>query len=597
MEDISWFQYGNKDIDYDTCDLDVLKKEIDRLKNLSEYYDGKQLAEKLFLNSCYGACANKFFCGFNLEVATAITLQGQDLNHFSENSINRYFKGIFQNDTELHKKLGIKTEDAKKVDISKGRITDNGPLPKNKKEYQHIEGDYSLVVAGDTDSTKSDTIISLDKENKITIEDAYIMMKEENFDSGIVTSNGSYIIPNRFGHTIKTYDEKTKKFIYKPIKYIMRHKVSKAQFKITTKSGKSVIVTGDHSIMVLRNNKLQSIKAKDINIKNDKTISVIDNQLDCIIEDIASVEQLEDFNDEYVYDVEVEDTHTFVGNDILLHNSIYIEFGRIVNQLNIPEDKQTEFVVKLWEYGCGPYMDKCYQAYAKAYNCNENLEVLELEKICRTTILYAKKHYAMEEVWEEPGVYLPDMENIIYKGLEVIQGSTPKYARTCQKDFIEYVLKCYIHNNKPSYQVLIDKLKKYKADMQVQLIDDICKAQSVGDYDKWIRDDKQEVIIEKGTPIHVRAAAMYNHYLLTNKKYLQKYSRLGEGTKVKFYYTTNPQIPVFAFSPGDFPLEFAPPVDYEEQFSKLILSPLNKLIKILGYEELSSVLCYASELF
>ena len=40
----------------------------------------------------------------------------------------------------------------------------------------------------------------------------------------------------------------------------------------------------------------------------------------------------------------------------------------------------------------------------------------------------------MEEVWEEPGVYLPDMTNIIYKGLEVIQGSTPPYARKCQKE-------------------------------------------------------------------------------------------------------------------------------------------------------------------
>lgn len=46
------------------------------------------------------------------------------------------------------------------------------------------------------------------------------------------------------------------------------------------------------------------------------------------IEEIESIEQLEDFNDEYVYDLEVEDTHTFFGNNILCHNSIYCEFGR-----------------------------------------------------------------------------------------------------------------------------------------------------------------------------------------------------------------------------------------------------------------------------
>ena len=32
------------------------------------------------------------------------------------------------------------------------------------------------------------------------------------------------------------------------------------------------------------------------------------------------------FDDEYVYDIEVDDTHTFFGNDILVHNSIYVEF-------------------------------------------------------------------------------------------------------------------------------------------------------------------------------------------------------------------------------------------------------------------------------
>ena len=57
------------------------------------------------------------------------------------------------------------------------------------------------------------------------------------------------------------------------------------------------------------------------------------------IEDIDVIEQLDDFKDEYVYDLEVEDTHNFFANDILAHNSIYYEFGRITNQLNIPEDK------------------------------------------------------------------------------------------------------------------------------------------------------------------------------------------------------------------------------------------------------------------
>lgn len=323
----------------------------------------------------------------------------------------------------------------------------------------------------------------------------------------------------------------------------------------------------------------------------------MDNKYDYIIEDIDVIEQIEDFNDEYVYDLEVEDTHTFFGNDILIHNSIYVEFGRLVKYFNIPEEKQTQFVVDLWEKGCEPFMKNAYEEYAKAFNCPKNVENLELEKICRTAILYAKKHYAMEETWSEPGFFLPDMEEIVYKGLEVIQGSTPPYARKCQKDMIEYVLRCYIKDDKPPYHTLIDKLKKYKSEMKAQPVDEIAKGASIGDYEKGVLDDKQRVVFGEHCPIHVKGAGYYNHTLLTKKKFLAKYSRLKTGDKCKFYYTTNPLMNVFAFAPGSYPIEFAPPVDYDMQFEKTILMPLNRLIEVLGYDTLNSNLCYAEELF
>ena len=76
------------------------------------------------------------------------------------------------------------------------------------------------------------------------------------------------------------------------------------------------------------------------------------------LEEIESIEEIENgYTDEYVYDVEVKDNHMFFANNILVHNSIYYEFGRITNQLNIPLDKQAEFVVNLWNWGAGPFMD------------------------------------------------------------------------------------------------------------------------------------------------------------------------------------------------------------------------------------------------
>ena len=46
------------------------------------------------------------------------------------------------------------------------------------------------------------------------------------------------------------------------------------------------------------------------------------------------IEKVEDFNDEYVYDLEVDDgSHTFFANDILVHNSIYVRMDNILKLL------------------------------------------------------------------------------------------------------------------------------------------------------------------------------------------------------------------------------------------------------------------------
>lgn len=318
-----------------------------------------------------------------------------------------------------------------------------------------------------------------------------------------------------------------------------------------------------------------------------------------IIEDIEDIEQLEDFQDEYVYDMEVDGTHMFFANNILVHNSIYVEFGRLVNYFNIPDDKACQWVLTLWKEGVEPYLSKKYQEYSDFYNCDENLQVWELEKIIRTGLIYAKKHNALEVGWDDSGVFYNPMEKVSYTGLEVVQGSTPAYPKKCQKDMIEYVLRHYsTSNEKPEYGVLVSMLKKYKAQMPLQRPDDISKTQSLGDYQKFVLSDKDTVSLGLHTPIHVKAAAIANHLLYKNNKYMSKYNIIRSGDKVKFYYTTNNNFEVFGFHPNEYPIEYAPPINYDEQFDKLILTPLNSLIgKVLGYNELNVTLCYSESLW
>ena len=71
---------------------------------------------------------------------------------------------------------------------------------------------------------------------------------------------------------ILNWDEKN--FLhYGNANYIMRHKVRKPKWKLRTKSGKEVIVTNDHSMIVFRDGKKLEVKPRDI-LKTDKILVV-----------------------------------------------------------------------------------------------------------------------------------------------------------------------------------------------------------------------------------------------------------------------------------------------------------------------------------
>lgn len=332
------------------------------------------------------------------------------------------------------------------------------------------------------------------------------------------------------------------------------------------------------------------------------------------LENIASVERLDDFDDEYVYDVEVEDTHTFFGDDILVHNSIYVEFGRVCRHCQIPKERQIQFVVDLWDYSLGPFMEQRYEDYAKKFNCPKNIQALELEKISDVTMYFAKKRYCMSEAWVEgPGAIEPGSRTL-FKGVEIVKGSTAAFAKDVLADFSKFILAWYREHDEPiDYGSVIQKLKTYKQQFDVQAPENVCFGASVGDYEKFILSDGSYTTSSGGTaslvvgdkcPAHVRAAGIYN-YLLNkpiNKKYKVKYSPIRTADKVRWYYakkaSKNDEFDIFAFLPGSFPAEFAPPMDKDTQFEKTILSYCNKVISdILGYPPVTAALTWSPSLF
>ena len=93
-------------------------------------------------------------------------------------------------------------------------------------------------------------------------------------------------------------------------------------------------------------------------------------------------------------------------------------------------------------------------------------------------------------------------------------------------------------------------------------------------------------VYKKGTPIHVKGALIYNHYLKRNHL-TYKYPIIKEGDKIKFLMLNLPNTfkeQVLSFStilPREFDIQKY--VDYETQFTKTFTDPLRFILDSIGW--------------
>lgn len=101
--------YKNKMIQYEK-DLQKIsgKKEKEALKDKIAQYSSTQNALKLALNSLYGAFGNRYFRYFDGRLAEGITLSGQAIVKWCENTTNKYMNSILKTNKDYV--IGIDTD-------------------------------------------------------------------------------------------------------------------------------------------------------------------------------------------------------------------------------------------------------------------------------------------------------------------------------------------------------------------------------------------------------------------------------------------------------------------------------------------------------
>jgi len=278
-------------------------------------------------------------------------------------------------------------------------------------------------------------------------------------------------------------------------------------------------------------------------------------------------------------------------------DSTYLSFHDVMKSCDWPLGDGKNFVLGLYKHRLKDYIEQCFNLYAKRSG-TDNIQKLELEKIAWSGIVLAKKKYVLDLAWKDPGISYDHLAKISPTGVELVQSSTPKFCRTHLMDLLEILFREKQDLNLVKFT---EKLRELKDQFKLSDVTEISKNTSISDYNKYIIQDKDKLSIAKKCPAHVRAAGIYNYKINNNQKLKRKYPLIKSGDKVSWYYAKAPfnekEFDVFAYTPAHHPYEMAPEVDYDRQFSKVVIEPINRFVQTMKFGAIPPNLITSKRLF
>jgi DNA polymerase elongation subunit (family B) len=200
--------------------------------------------------------------------------------------------------------------------------------------------------------------------------------------------------------------------------------------------------------------------------------------------------------------------------------------------------------------------------------------VMAREIIADKAVWTAKKRY-IAHVWDSEGVRYAEPK-LKVTGVEAVRSSTPQVCR----ELITDTLKKIVTSSESEVQKHIEELRVEYMKLSPE---DIAFPRGVSEMEKWA---DAASLYKKGTPIHVRAALLYNDQLNKNKLG-SRYERIMSGNKMKFLYMKMPNPlheNVFGFVnvlPKE--LDLAQYIDYNKQFEKSFLDPIQIILDAMGW--------------
>lgn len=258
-------------------------------------------------------------------------------------------------------------------------------------------------------------------------------------------------------------------------------------------------------------------------------------------------------------------------------DSIYLKLGPLVNKVYSDQTDTNEiisFMDRVCETKLQPFIDDSYQELATYVHAFAQKMQMKREALCDKGIWTAKKRYILN-VYNNEGVQYKEPYMKVM-GLEMIKSSTPAAIREKMRESITIMMR-------GTEEDIHTFVENFRSEFKKLPVEDISFPRGLNGLKEY---SDSGTMYKKGTPIQVKGAILYNHYL-KQLKLENKYPMIQEGEKVKFTYMKQPnpfKDSVISY-PGRLPKEFGLQnyIDYDMQFQKAFLDPIKIILDCMGW--------------